>query len=302
MPATIILNPNADLGRGISYLQTIREAVRPLDDQTQIWLTEGAGHAQQLADRALLEGAEMIVAAGGDGTVNEVVNSIMSASGARTPLGVLPIGTGNDFAYAMGIDSDVTTAIGNLFRKRIRKADVALMEDDRGRQRYFENNLGIGFDANVVIRTHEITRVHGFLKYILGVLNTLARDYRPVHLELRFDEERLAQELLFISFGVGQRHGGGFLLTPDAAHNDDRVDSCSVTMLGRLRALSLLGAAMKGTHVNVPYVTMRQNRRIEIQSKEPLPIHIDGEIYARPEDAVHALTITSLSEALDVLV
>jgi YegS/Rv2252/BmrU family lipid kinase len=302
MPVTVIYNPNADLGHGMTHLPAVRDALRSLDKNAQIVLTEGPGHAQQLVREAIMNGADMVVAAGGDGTVNEVVNGLLTAPGERPLLGVIPIGTGNDFAYAMGIASDVPTAVQNLYRQKTRKADVALMEDDRGGLRYFENNLGVGFDANVVIRTEEITQVHGFLKYLLGVLTTLALDFRPINLELRFDDEEVEQALLFISLGIGQRHGGGFLLTPFASHLDDKIDSCAVTMLSRLRALTLLNSAMKGTHVNVSQVTMRQNRRVEITSAEAMPIHIDGEIYARPQDDIHHLTVTSLPEALDVLV
>jgi diacylglycerol kinase (ATP) len=195
----------------------------------------------------------------------------------------------------------VPTAVKNVFGDRVRTIDLALMEDDKDCRRYFANNLGVGFDANVVIRTVDITQAHGFLKYFLSVLTTLAKDFYPFHLHMQFDGEEVSQEVLFISLGVGPRHGGGFLLTPDASHEDGKIDSCTAPMLGRLRALSLLNAAVKGTHIHTPYVTMRQNERIVIQSAEAMPIHVDGEIYARPEDDIHKLAIVCLPAALDVV-
>ena len=86
----------------------------------------------------------------------------------------------------MDIAEDVPTAVQNLFQDQTQMADLALMEDDKGRRRFFDNNMGVGFDANVVIRTEEITKVHGFLKYFLGVLMTLVRDFDPIQLRMLF--------------------------------------------------------------------------------------------------------------------
>ena len=300
MPTKVILNPNADLGRGREYLDVIAKAGGP-PGEFDVVVTEQRGHATELAAQAIADGYDLIVAAGGDGTVNEVLNSLIDENGAKARLGVIPLGTGNDFAHAMGITGDVSAAVHNLTHGRSRVIDLALMEDDHGRRRYFDNNLGVGFDANVVIRTGEITFVHGFLKYLLGVLTTLARDFRPVQVQMRFDEEAVDMEALFVYLGVGPRGGGGFLLTPFASHEDGLVDSCCVTMLGRFRALTLINSATKGTHIHTPYVTIRHNKRIEIQSPEGMPIHIDGEIYATPQDNVKHLVVTSLPAALEVV-
>lgn len=301
MPTKVILNPKSDLGNGIKYLETIKEATQP-PGETDIVLTERQGHAQELAGEAIQDGYDVLVAAGGDGTVNEIVNGIINSGTDGTKLGVIPVGTGNDFAHALGIPEDVPTAVKNLVKGRTRKIDLGLMEDDKGRRRFFDNNMGVGFDANVVIRTSEITGLHGFPKYLVGVLTTLARDFQPIHLHIRFDEEEVMQKVLFLFMGIGTRGGGGFLLTPDASHEDDLVDSCTVSMLGRLKALTLINSAIKGTHVHTPYVTMRQSKQIVINSTEAMPIQIDGEIYAWPEDDIHQLMITSLPAALEVIV
>ncbi len=103
------------------------------------------------------------------------------------------------------------------------------------------------------------------------------------------------EDVLFVTFGLGTRHGGGFMLTPDAQLDDNLIDTCTVRPMGRLRALALLNSAVKGTHIGLPVVSMRQNRQIEISCDQPLPIHIDGEVFAQPADGVHQLTITSLA-------
>jgi diacylglycerol kinase family enzyme len=201
----------------------------------------------------------------------------------------------------LGVGTDVPTAVATIVRGETRRVDLALLEDDLDRRRYFINNMGAGFDANVVIRNAAITRLHGFPKYMAAVLTALTRDFRPLHLHVRYDDEEvLDQKLFFLYFGVGTRGGGGFLLTPDAVQDDDLIDSCTVPMLSRLRAFSLITAAMEGTHVDTPYVTMRQNKEIIVHSQEGMPIQVDGEIYAYPEDEVRHLVITSLPEALRV--
>jgi len=265
--------------------------------------TDRSGHARELAKQAVADGYDIVVAAGGDGTINEVVNGIMLSNKQGIKLGIIPVGSGNDFAHSMGVSKDVSTAVGDILNGQTRLVDVGLVEDDKDRRRYFVNNLGVGFDANVIIRSQDITWLRGFPKYMAAVLTTLAQDYLPYHLQVRFDEDEVvSQETLFLYMGVGTRGGGGFLLTPDALHDDDLIDSCTVPMLGRMRLISLISSAIKGTHVNTPYPQMRQNKQIIIHSEEAMPIQIEGEIYAVPEDDVHQIMVTSLPAALEVVV
>lgn len=302
MSIKVILNPTADMGHGAEQLAAIRsvsDPARPLD----IAVTDHAGHAYPLALEAIAAGYTTLVAAGGDGTVHEIVNAIyLNGHAERIKLGVIPIGSGNDFAHAMGLpQDDVPAAVATLYRGQTRLADLAEVIDDRARREVFENNFGVGLDANVVIRTGEITQLRGFVRYMAAVFTTLYKDYSPLRLSMRFDDEEVVQDVLFISLGLGPRHGGGFMLTPGAQHDDDLVDSCTVDMIGRPKALSLLNSAVKGTHIRHPVVSMRRSRVIEICADAPLPIHIDGEIYARVADNVRCLTITSLPNALQVI-
>lgn len=302
MPAMVILNPNADLGNGIKYLEPIQKALQPLEGVDFV-LTQGTGHARKLAEEAIREGYDTLIAAGGDGTINEIVNGMMAAGAEDVKLGIIPLGTGNDFAHALGISKDVKTAVATIIEGRTRMADIALVEDDKGRRQYFANNMGAGFDANVVIRTAAITKLHGFPKYLAGVLTALARDFRPINLHVRYDDEEVAdQKVFFLYMGIGPRGGGGFLLTPDATHDDDLVDSCTTSTLGRFKALTLINSARKGTHIHTPYVTMRKNKQIVIHSDDPMPVQVDGEIYAYLEDDIHHLMITSIPAALEVIV
>jgi diacylglycerol kinase (ATP) len=301
MRVKVILNPWSDRGRAARLQSQIPEWARQAGGQVDLVLTSRPGHAKQLAREAAAAGYDLVAAAGGDGTVHEVVNGLVQGGQATAALGVIPIGSGNDFAFSQAIPMDAEQAVQRLFTGQRHLIDLARVEDEHGRFALFDNNLGIGFDAIVVIQTEAITRVHGFLMYFLAVLRTIALYYQTPHLDLNFDGERVAQEVLFLAMGLGPRGGGGFFLTPDARHDDDRIDSCTVNPIGRLTMLGMLAQAIKGTHVNSRHVTMRQSQRIVVQANQPLPIHIDGEIFAYPRDNVRQITVTSLPQALQVV-
>lgn len=301
MRVKVILNPWSDRGRAARLQSRIPEWASQAGGQVDLALTSRPGHAKQLAREAAAAGYDLVAAAGGDGTVHEVVNGLVQGGKANAALGVIPIGSGNDFAFAQGIPLDAEQAVQRLFTGQRHLIDLARVEDEHGRFALFDNNLGIGFDAIVVIQTEAITRVHGFLMYFLAVLRTIALYYQTPHLDLNFDGERVAQEVLFLAMGLGPRGGGGFFLTPDARHDDDRIDSCTVNPIGRLTMLGMLAQAIKGTHVNSRHVTMRQSQRIVVQAHQPLPIHIDGEIFAYPRDNVRQITVTSLPQALQMV-
>jgi YegS/Rv2252/BmrU family lipid kinase len=264
--------------------------------------TERRGHARDLAYEAAESGYDVIVAAGGDGTVHEVVNGLYRAAKPDVKLGIIPIGSGNDFAFGMGLLDDLETAVTRLYYGSPQAIDLAVVTDDHGRSAVFHNNFGVGLDANVVIRTEAITNVHGFMMYLWGVLKTIALDFYLVPFDFSFDNEQVTQEALLMSFGLGPRHGGGFLLTPDANQRDGLIDTCLVHPMNRLTAIRLLIDSTKGTHIHSDRVTMRQNKRIEVRSKTAMPIHIDGEVFAQPADNVHKVTVLCLPAAMQVMV
>ncbi|MBE2200659.1 MAG: diacylglycerol kinase family lipid kinase [Anaerolinea sp.] len=297
----VILNPQADQGRG-GRLAPQLAAQLAVYDAADMVLTEGPGHAIALAQTAVWDGYDVVTAVGGDGTVHEVVNGLYQAGKPETALGVIPIGSGNDFAFANGIAMDMETAVARLFTGTIKTIDLARIEDDKGRARVFDNNFGLGFDAVVVIETEKITRVHGFLMYLWAVLRTLVLYYDRLQVEVTFDEETVQQRILFLALGVGPRGGGGFLLVPDAKLDDNLLDSCTVNPINRLQMLWMIPKTIKGTHTTSRFVTMRQNRRIIIRCATPMPIHVDGEMFAYPRDDVRQVTIASLPAALRVVV
>jgi diacylglycerol kinase (ATP) len=298
----VILNPAADHGRA----QRLQSQISVWAEEfggCDMWLTEHPGHATDLVRNALDKGFELVIAAGGDGTVHEVVNGLVEVGGpgsgkAAVPLGIVPIGSGNDYPYGLGLAEDAHEAMRRIFDGRQMVVDLALYEDDHGRSELAINGIGIGFDAIVSIQTRTITRVHGFAMYFLAALRTLAFYYQTPNLRVHFDDQVVEQQAIMLSIGIGPRIGGGFRLTPNAGLTDGLLDTCLVNPIGRPTLLRLLPEAMKGTHVDSPHVTMRRNRRIEVVSNMALPIHADGEIFAYLDDDVRQVRVSSVPAAL----
>ena len=301
MRIKVILNPNADNGRGATQAQVIEAAARPFGG-VDVLMTEAPNHAIELAQQAAAAGTDVIVAAGGDGTIGDVVNGIIQARQPDVKLGIIPIGSGNDLAWDLGVATDVQTAVSRIFNGSMMTIDLAQVEDDHGRSRIIGNNFGIGFLVDIVIETERISRVHGFLKYALAAVRTIIRFKQGSHLHLKYDDEAIEGDILFMACGLGRRHGGGFLITPDAKHDDDLIDSCTATPISRLMMIRMLPSIQTGTHINASFVSMRQNRVISASSEQPLSIHVDGEVFAYPKDDVHHVTVTSMPAALNVIV
>ncbi|WP_420628603.1 diacylglycerol/lipid kinase family protein [Candidatus Leptofilum sp.] len=301
MRVQVILNPWADRGRGATQAAVIQRVGHQYGG-VDLVQTERPGHAIELARQAADDGYDLVVAAGGDGTISDVVNGLMRGGKAIAKLGIIPIGSGNDLAWSLKISTDVETAVHQLFTGQPKTIDLARIEDDQGRFRIVDNNIGIGFDAVVVIATENITRIHGFLMYLTAVLRTIATYSQMPKVTAYFDDEKIEQTIMMISFGVGPRGGGGFLLTPDAKQHDDLVDTLTANKMGRLSMISLLLKVFSGSHVHSKLVTMRQSKQIRVRADRPLPIHTDGEMFAYPQDNVREVTVTSLPAAIEVIV
>lgn len=300
MRVKVILNPAADKGRAIQLKGDIEAWGRTMEGFDLV-LTTQPGHASELARQAVSDGYELVVAAGGDGTIHEIVNGLVRGHSSSAALGVIPIGSGNDFAASLGLDTSFPAALQRLAARRRRAIDLARLEDDQGRYAIVSNAVGIGFDAMIAIESRTITRIHGFMMYLLATLRTIAFYYQTPHFKLQLDDQRLEQAGLLLAVGLGARVGGGFLLTPEATHFDGLLDSCLIGPVGRLTMLMMLTRVMKGSHTAHPAVQMFRNRVVSVTSDLPLPIHIDGEIFAYPRNNVRQVTITALPQAVELV-
>jgi diacylglycerol kinase (ATP) len=271
----IIVNPTAGSGRAAKLLPWIRErlAARPDAD---LFVTSRPGAAQERATRASADGCDRIVAVGGDGTTQEIVNGILAAN-APTELGIVPVGSGNDLARSLGLPLDPAEAWTVAIGRVTRRIDAALATNGEGRSRWFASAGGIGFDAQVAAAMS--TRrgwQSGRAGYLLTTLSELRRfDNRRLHVVL--DGEELERRALLVAIANGPYYGGGMRIAPDATLDDGWLDLCIVGDVSRLTAIRELPNLYRGTHVRNPAVSIHRARRVEVSGEGRTHAHLDGE-------------------------
>ncbi|MBO9370802.1 MAG: diacylglycerol kinase family lipid kinase [Chloroflexi bacterium] len=295
----VIVNPIAGRGAGERVIPRIVRLLREHGLSFDLVRTERPWHAAELARQAVVSGYRTVVAVGGDGTSNEVLNGLMAtreAGEGEAAMGVLCVGTGNDFAYGMGIPLDLEEGCAALARGRTRRVDVG---HARG-FRYFGNGIGIGFDAAVNVVASRLRRLRGFLVYLIAVLRTLLFYYRAPLTRVELDDQTLEQPALMISVMNGRRMGGGFLMTPFSRPDDGLFDLCIGRKMSQLEMLSFVPRFMKGTQVGDPRVTMARSRRVRVTVRDGTQVvHADGETLALD---VRELDLEVVPQALRVVV
>ena len=296
----IILNPTTNHGRSV----TIASDLRPLATQYKAdWSsTEYPGHGIEIARKAGENGYDLVIAAGGDGTVHEVINGLMQVSQDKRPrFGIVPLGSGNDFAHILDLPVNAAQAFIACFEGQTHPLDLGSVQSDNNRLEYFNNTIGIGFDAAVNVRTRKIKVIHGFLMYLLATLQTIFFNFNPMDLEVETDQESWKKSTLMLTIGNGPREGGGFIVTPDAKVNDGILNYAAIRKISRLMMLRLLPEVMKGSHTKFKQVQMGTFRKMDISSKQPLYAHCDGEIYISYGMDVRKLTIRIVPDAIQYM-
>jgi len=296
-----ILNPQADRGRAAQVAEALQQATRGRLALTFLYTTR-RGEAVDLARNAAERDCEAVVAIGGDGTVHEVANGLMALPADQRPLlGVIPAGSGNDFAFAVGITGDFQQTLDTLHGGVTRSIDVGQVHSPAGSSRWFVNNIGTLLDGQVNLISHQLTWPRGSGLYVRALLTALLRRPAAAQLELHIDGTPVVRNAIVLSIGNGPRSGGKFHLLPDARIDDGRLDYLLAAPMGRLR---LLWELHHSAHVG-----RAPDRRIErsrfstmtVRSSIPLAAHVDGEPWLRPADDVHEIDIRSEPRALRVL-
>ncbi len=298
----MIINPNADLGRAWRQAADLRPIVEQFGGAD--WTgTVYPTHAIELARQAAEEGYELIISVGGDGTIHEVINGVMQVPPENRPrLGIVPLGSGNDFAHAVGVDPRPAYALQKIFTGKPKRIDVGRLEDGSGRVEYWDNALGIGFDATVTIRSRKFTYLRGFMIYFLAVLQTIMLNHDAPRMHISTENETWTDELLMLVLANGSREGGGFLVAPEAQPDDGVYDYVCIGRVSRPLMLRLIPEVMRGTHGRFRQVRMGKLVKMELDSNAPLTIHVDGEIYAGFGMDVRHLKVELLPGAVEVVV
>lgn len=297
----IILNPMADMRNAWRAANDLRPQINEYggaDWSGTVYPT----HATLLARQAAESGYEMVIAMGGDGTVHEVVNGLMQVPEDRRPiLGVVPVGSGNDFAHAIGIPMQSDRALAHALEGEPSAIDVGLMTDEHGRKEYFDNTLGIGFDAVVTIRSHKLPVLRGFAMYLTAVIQTIILNFDPALMKMEIDGQATEQRNLLLALCNGPREGGGFLIAPEAKLDDGLLHYAMIRAVSRPMMFRLLPEVMRGTHGRFEAVTIGTCKRLSLSADRPMYIHADGEIYTSFGSNLRKLSFEILPGALKVV-
>lgn len=309
----LIVNPASDRGRtaqiGEALQALLHERAAAASEKGQSYdldwvLTEQPGHAVVLAEQAAQEGFDVIVAIGGDGTVHEVINGLMRIEADKRPtLGIIPVGTGNDFVHNLGLSLDRSQAARSLFAGNTRLVDIGTISDDKGRQEYWDNTVGIGFSGAVNIAGRRLTKARGFIVYLIAVLETIL--FRPPTIDARIQiDDRPAGErqVSMVSLCNGPREGGGFPVAPHAVMDDGKITYMIMRGMSRLLMLYFLPIVMSANHLKYErYFEEATAERLRIESDQTLAIHADGEIFGSWEADIRQVEVSIIPSAIKVL-
>jgi diacylglycerol kinase (ATP) len=284
MNAKVILNPYSRRWDALRRRPEAEASLQAAGISYELIQTEYPGHGILLAAQATAEGYNPIIAAGGDSTVNEIVNGILQtayADGKKPTLGVLPMGTANDLADNLGISKDLSEAARIIRDGVVNNMDVCQVND-----RYFVNNSGVGLEPYITTIQMEIHRVQGIVRYLLATLIGIYR--KPEwEMEIRWDTGEYIGPATLVSIGNSPRTGGLFFLTPHANAFDGLLTFLCGSAPSRLQLLQMLPKAMRPEKGNVSEDKRAfevNTTRLSIRTSPPTPVHADGEIFSR--DAV----------------
>lgn len=269
----VIVNPVAGRGRGRRAWTVVGPALRDAGIRYEETFEEEPGQAIPIAEDATRAGYDVIVAVGGDGTVHEVVNGIMRAGGKEQPaVAIIPGGTGNDFARALGVPKDPLAAGRLLLSGARRRVDIGQVNE-----RYFVGISGVGFDAEVAAKVNRWPKwVGGTTVYVAAILSMLVTySLAPTRIVLDGREERL--RLFLLAAANTPWYGGGMYMAPHARADDGYLEVITARDLGKLETLGLLPKVFSGAHLGHRKVAHQAVREVRVESDVRLSIHADGE-------------------------
>ena len=261
----IILNPAADGERALRKQARVESLAR----DCVFCATTYTGEAEAMARRGVAEGFEKIVAAGGDGTINEVVNGLAESG---TTLGLLPIGTMNVFATELGLPTHDLELCWEIVKGDSTRA----IDLPKANQKFFVQLAGVGLDAQVVKETSsQLKRNFGPLSYVISALQIAAR--KPPKLFIQ-SEDASIDEASFVLVGNGRLYGGPFPFFKHAVLDDGLLDVIVFKRLGYLEIIKYLQDVIFSSEIRVPEIEYFQTRQLRVESDQSVPVELDGEL------------------------
>jgi diacylglycerol kinase (ATP) len=272
MTVVVVANPTAGRGRAGAQIGRVVSQLNDLGVDHHVRVAESAGDLEHLARRAAEDGAGIVAVLGGDGSVGAAVNGLVGTSAA---LAVLPAGTGDDFAKAIG-PGTLGAAVRLLAAPDIRQVDVIRVTAG-AQERYYANIAGAGFDSEVNETANAMSfKLGGTGTYVAAVLTTL-RKFAPAHYEIDVDGEPITTDAMLVVVGNSRSYGGGMRVLPAARIDDGLLDVCIVHALSTTAFLRAFPRVFRGTHVSHPKVSMLRGTRVSVGANRRIQVYADGE-------------------------
>ncbi len=273
--AKIIVNPYAGRWKAKAQIPQVEEALKRHGIVYDLAVTQRADEGIEMAREAAHAGFSPIVACGGDSTLSEVVNGLITAAGTAptTTMGIIPLGTANDLAYALDIPTEIDAAVAAIARGEIRNIDAG-----RVNGRCFGNNSAVGLEPVISQENDRLVRIKGTVRYLLAALICILRQPRWT-MTLEWDDGQYEGPVLLVSVGNTRRTGGVFFMTPQAEFDDGLLDFVFAPTMSRFKTLRLLPMTFNGSHIERPEVTYKSTTRLRIRCQPETPIQADGEVF-----------------------
>ena len=276
MKTCLVVNPNAGKKKGLDVAGQVSALLKDAGVHAELLVSDQPGQTREIAEGLDQSDWDGVIAVGGDGSLFEVINGLLSGSGAvSVPVGQVPVGTGNSFSKDLDIHT-VEDAVERIVKGQTRKIDLGHFSSEAG-DYYFINLLGAGFVSNVAHRAGKYKAL-GSLSYILGVVEEVIR-LQSTAITLTIDGEVIERDGVFVEICNSRFTGGDMMMAPSAVIDDGLFDVIVLSKVSRGRLLRLLPTIFKGTHVEVPEVEVFRGRKISLQSAKPLALTPDGEIF-----------------------
>lgn len=282
----VILNPKAGSGRSLRTWPRLQPLLEGCLGPVEALFTEAPGHATQLARGAIESGADLVVAIGGDGTLNEVVNGFLvngKAVSEQAAVALLPLGTGGDFRRSAALPETSDEVIEAIAERELRRVDVCLARfhsyDGKPLERYFVNGAGFGLGGEVAIsaKNNFLTRYSGTGAFFWATAISFLT-YRARTVRLAFDEgTALETSIMEVGLGNGQSQGGGMQVCPRARLDSGSVDVSVIRKAGFFEFLAALPYLYSGRIYSHPKCDFFRARRVVAESDEEVSIQVDGE-------------------------
>jgi diacylglycerol kinase (ATP) len=275
--ARVILNPSSGRERGPEHVELLTTRLKHRYDDVTIVVTSGDGDAERAATIAVADGCDALFVAGGNGTLNETMNGLVTAGGlAEVVVGIIPFGTGNDFAAALGIPLEAEPALEILLQGRERAVDLGEVNG-----RVFVNTSGGGFIAEVSAAvTPHLKTIAGRLAYLIGGAQVLF-EFEPVGASVTLSPGPVQVSRSLYAFAVCNSRliAGGRLIAPEALIDDGLLDVCLIEAMSAIEFVALARKVADGEHVKDPRVLYFQAQSARIELDRAVHVNTDGEVF-----------------------